>query len=302
MEQHLDAYLDHLRLAGRASEHTLRAYSSDVLAMLDYAKQAGADVDQLLLRRYLVHLQKTDHARSSIARKMAAFRSYFRYLVKRGVIEIDPTEGLRPPKQSRPLPKVVTEDVVSHLMDAPDASTPLGLRDRAILETLYATGLRVSELLSLHVDDIVEGADEITVIGKRSKQRTVLLGSRAMDALTVYINVGRPRLAAKSDRCPDSLFLGQLGTKMVARTVGRIVDKYVEQVSGTLKISPHTLRHSFATHLMDHGADLRSVQELLGHENVTTTQIYTHVSRERLKEVYDRAHPRASEGADRLER
>ncbi len=220
MEQHLDSYLDHLRLAGRASEHTLRAYSSDVLALLEFAHQADSAIDQLLIRRYLVHIQKTGQAKSSVARKIAAFRSFFQYLVKRGAIEMDPTEGLRAPKQSRPLPKVVNEDVIDHLMNAPDASTPLGLRDRAILETLYATGLRVSELLSLRVDDIVEGADEITVIGKRDKQRVVLLGSRAMNALSIYISVGRPKLAAKSDRSPEALFLGQLGTVMVARTVG----------------------------------------------------------------------------------
>jgi integrase/recombinase XerC len=313
MEQLLDSYLDHLRLADRASEHTLRAYSSDVLALLEFARTAvgpGPDiaaqqecaVDQLLIRRYLVHIQKSGQAKSSVARKIAAFRSFFGYLVKRGVIEVNPTEGLRAPKQSRPLPKVVTEDLIDHLMSAPDAATPLGLRDRAILETLYATGLRVSELLSLRADDIVEGVDELTVIGKRDKQRIVLLGSRAMAALSTYISVGRPKLAARTGQSPDALFLGQLGTVMVARTLGRIVDKYVEQVSCTLKISPHTLRHSFATHLMNHGADLRSVQELLGHENVTTTQIYTHVSRERLKEVYDRAHPRASADQERLER
>lgn len=217
-------------------------------------------------------------------------------------MDIDPTEGLRAPKQSRSLPKVVSEDLIDHLMNAPDERTPLGLRDRAILETLYATGLRVSELVGLRIHDVVEGVDEITVVGKRDKQRVVLLGSRAMDALSAYISVGRPKLAAKAQIPPDALFLGRLGTAITARSVGRIVDKYVEQVSGTLKISPHTLRHSFATHLMNHGADLRSVQELLGHENVTTTQIYTHVSRERLKEVYDRAHPRASANHERLER
>jgi tyrosine recombinase XerC len=302
MKEHLDSFLDHLRLARRASEHTLRAYSSDVLGLLEFARQAGCEVDQLLIRRYLVHLQKSGQSKSSVARRIAAFRSFFRYLAKRGIIEIDPAEAIRAPKQSRALPKVVSEEVVGHLMNAPDARTPVGLRDRAILETLYATGLRVSELISLKVGDIAEGVDEITVIGKRDKQRVVLLGSRAMEALSAYLSVARPQFAAKSAARTDALFLGCRGTAMVARTVGRIVDRYVEQVSGTLKISPHTLRHSFATHMMNHGADLRSVQELLGHENVTTTQIYTHISRERLKEVYDRAHPRASADTERLER
>jgi tyrosine recombinase XerC len=302
MEEHLDTFLDHLRLSRRASEHTLRAYSSDVNALFAFARQAGSEVDQLLIRRYLAHLQKTGHAKSSVARGIAAFRAFFKYLVKREIVALDPTEGLRAPKQPRRLPKVVSEDLITHLMDAPDTRAALGLRDRAILETLYATGLRVSELLGLRTDDISPGVDEITVLGKRDKQRVVLIGSRAMDALSAYLTVGRPQLAAKNLERQDALFLGYRGTELVASSVRRILDKYVEQVSDTLKISPHTLRHSFATHLMNHGADLRSVQELLGHESVVTTQIYTHVSRERLKEVYDRAHPRASAETDTLER
>jgi len=302
MEEHLDFFIDHMRLARRASEHTLRAYSSDVNGLLAFARQAGSDVDQLLIRRYVVHLQKTGHAKCSVARGIAAFRAFFKYLVKRGIVDIDPTEGLRGPKQSRRLPKVVSEDVIGHLMTAPDERAPIGLRDRAILETLYATGLRVSELLSLQTNDITQGVDEISVIGKRDKQRIVLIGSKAMESLSAYISIARPQLAAKNPTPPDALFLGYRGTALVASSVRRILDRYVEQVSDTLKISPHTLRHSFATHLMNHGADLRSVQELLGHESVVTTQIYTHVSRERLKEVYDRTHPRASADDQRLQR
>lgn len=302
MQEHLDSFIDHLRLAKRASEHTLRAYSADLNALFDFARQAESDVDQLLIRRYLVHLQKNGQAKSSVARHIAAFRSFFAYLVKRGHIELNPAEGLRAPKQSRRLPKVVSEDVITHLMNAPDPRTLIGIRDRAILETLYATGLRVSELLSLKVSNIAKDSDEITVIGKRNKQRVVLIGSKAMECLASYLSAARPSLAAKNPNPNDALFLGYRGTMMVASSVQRIVDKYVEQVSGTLKISPHTLRHSFATHLMNHGADLRSVQELLGHESVVTTQIYTHVSRERLKEVYDRAHPRASADNERMEK
>ncbi len=298
----MDSFINHLRLARSASEHTLRAYSSDLVGLLSFARESGAEVDQMLIRRYLVHLQKNGQAKSSVSRKIAAFRAFFKYLLKRELIEIDPTEGVRGPKQSRRLPKVVSEDVVTHLVEAPDARIPTGIRDRAILETLYASGMRVSELVSLRVSDILPGSDEITVIGKRNKQRIVLLGSNALQALSIYLEHARPLLAAKNPNPPNALFLGYRGTAMVPSSVQRIVDKYVEQVSDTLKISPHTLRHSFATHLMNHGADLRSVQELLGHESVVTTQIYTHVSRERLKEVYDRAHPRASSDADRLER
>jgi tyrosine recombinase XerC len=310
MDSYLDSFLDHLRLVKRSSENTLVNYSSDVLAFLRFAEEDGGSTDQFLIRRYLAHLHRAGQAKSSTARKLAALRAFFGYLVKRGAVSSDPTEGIRPPRQPRRLPRVLEEDIVAPLMEAPDTTTPLGLRDKAILETLYATGLRISELLSLTVGDVNRGSDEITVIGKRDKQRVVLIGSKAREALEAYLAQGRPALAANAGpsanarpkREDAALFLGYRGTPLVATSVRRMLDKYVEEVSTTLKISPHTLRHSFATHLMNHGADLRSVQELLGHENVATTQIYAHVSRERLKEVYDLAHPRASAGAERLER
>ena len=298
----MDAFIQHMRLMRQASNHTLRGYSSDVIAFLHFAGEVGAPTDQLAVRRYLAHLHKRGYARSSVARKVAALRAFFKYLVKRELAETDPTEGIRLPKQARRLPKVASEDLIGMLMLAPDCKTAAGLRDRAILETLYATGMRVSELLSLTTDDLKRGADEISVVGKRDKERIVLLGSAALEALAEYLCHGRPKLAAKSRKPTDAVFLGYRGTALGPSSVQRIVDKYVESVSESLKMSPHTLRHSFATHLMDHGADLRSVQELLGHENITTTQVYTHVSRERLKEVYDRAHPRASAGSNRLER
>ncbi|MCX6345468.1 MAG: tyrosine recombinase XerC [Armatimonadetes bacterium] len=293
MEQQLDAFIDHLRLVKRASEHTLTAYSSDVLGFLAFAGEADAPIDQMLVRRYLARLQKNGVANISIARKIAALRSFFRFLVKREFIESDPTDGVRAPKQSRNLPKVISEEHISALMAAPDPATPEGLRDRAIIETLYATGLRLSELLSLTVTDVKNSPVELSVIGKRKKERIVLVGTAAREALAIYLDQGRPTLAGKSENPTDALFLGRYGTKLVGSSVERLVNKHIETVTKTLKISPHTLRHSFATHLMDHGADLRSVQELLGHENVVTTQIYTHVSRERLKEVYNRTHPRA---------
>ena len=304
MERQLDDFIEHLRLARGASEHTLRAYSSDVLAFLEFARESGEPVDQALVRRYLARLHKSGLAKSSMVRKLAAIRAFYRYLVRRGVIQADPTEGIRGPRLPRALPKTLSEEHIEALMTAPDPNTPTGLRDRAILETLYATGLRVSELLSLTVDD-VSGGDEIRVIGKRNKERIVLIGSKARSALEAYLQHGRPQLAAKARRAASdtpSLFLGYRGTPLVASSVRRILTRHVESVSESLRISPHTLRHSFATHLMNHGADLRSVQELLGHESVVTTQIYTHVSRERLKAVYDLAHPRAASGAERMER
>jgi integrase/recombinase XerC len=320
MDEHLDAFLDYLRLVRESSEHTLRAYASDVIGFLDFVRDSQGAVDQVLVRRYLAHLRKSDHATSSISRKLAALRAFYVYLAKRGIVDTDPTEGVRGPKQPRRLPKVLGEDKIESLMSAPDPKSPTGLRDRAILETLYATGLRVSELLSLSAQDVASG-DEIRVIGKRNKERIVLLGSKARSALDAYLHHGRPELAARAQPKsqisnlksqisnprpptpdPRPLFLGYRGTPLVATSVRRIIDRHVETVSQSLKISPHTLRHSFATHLMDHGADLRSVQELLGHESVVTTQVYTHVSRERLKAVYDLAHPRATSGAERMER
>jgi len=302
MKERLDSFIEYMRLVKRASEYTLTAYSTDVLAFFDFADESSAPIDQILVRRYLVHLQKTGHAKSSVARKLAAVRAFFQYLARHEIIENDPTEGVRSPKQSRALPKVIREEQIEALMSAPDPTTPEGLRDRAILETLYSTGLRLSELLSLKTTDISSASDELNVIGKRNKERVVLIGSAASDALRQYIDYGRPKLASKSEKPTDALFLGYRGTKLVASSVRRILAKHVEKVSDSLKISPHSLRHSFATHMMDHGADLRSVQELLGHENVTTTQIYTHVSRERLKEVYDRAHPRAALGNEHMEK
>ncbi len=302
MEEYLDSFIDYLRLSRRASEHTLRAYASDINRFLDFAREAGCDIDRHLMRRYLVHLQKSGRSKKTLARAMAALRSYFGYLLKRKIVDSDPTEGLKTPAQTRNLPHVVPEDLLAQLMEAPDAQTAIGLRDKAILETLYATGLRISELLSLNIDDLHKDSDEIVVTGKRNKQRVVLIGSLALQAVDAYLSSGRPELAAKNPDAPDALFLGYRGTRLVGTSVRRILNKYVEEVSDTLKISPHTLRHSFATHLMDHGADLRSVQELLGHESVATTQIYTHVSQERLKEVYDRTHPRASADADKLEK
>jgi len=301
MEESLDAFLTHLRVVDQAAEHTLLAYSSDVLDFLRFADELDGPVDKLLLRQYLAHLKKNNYETSSIARKTAALRAYFQFMTKRGLVEVDPTLGLRTPRQSRKLPKVAGEDVVKQLLNAPDISDPLGSRDRCILELLYATGLRISELLSLKTCDVSFG-DEIRIIGKRDKERIVLMGSKARESITHYLTNARPLLASKSHKQTNMLFLGKNGTNMVATSVRRMLDKYVACITDSGKISPHTLRHSFATHLLDHGADLRSVQELLGHESLSTTQIYTHISQDRLKEVYNRTHPRAIAGVDKMER
>ena len=301
MERELDLFIDHLKVSRRAAAHTIKSYSSDLVQFAQFvqgADGAGAavgEVDYLLIRRYLAHLQTTGRARSSAGRKLASLRAFFRFLASKKLIASDPTVGIQSPRKEKLLPTFLREEQVDLLMQTPDCSTPLGLRDRAVLETLYATGMRVSELVSLNERDLRAGSDEIRVMGKGSKQRIVLVGSAAREALADYLSAGRPALAAKAPGGSGALFLNHRGTKLTDRSVQRIVNKHIKAVSDSLKISPHTMRHTFATHMLAHGADLRSVQELLGHSSVVTTQIYTHVTRERMKEVYDKAHPRAVE-------
>jgi integrase/recombinase XerC len=302
MNEKLELFLEHLRVVRSASAHSIRAYGTDVAGFLAFVEESGEKIDPLLVRRYLAHLQRSGLSKRSTARKVSALHAFFGYLVRHGHISTDPTEGIRGPKREKLLPKTVSEGQLTRLIEAPDRSRPEGLRDRAILEVLYATGLRVSELLSLTTTDAAHDSDQLRIIGKRNKERLVLLGRPAMEAVRQYLQAGRPTLAARSKTPTDALFLGRNGTKLVASSVFRMLEKYVAATSDTLKISPHTLRHSFATHMLDHGADLRSVQELLGHESLTTTEIYTHVSSQRLKEVYDRTHPRASADDARMQR
>ncbi|MBI2843673.1 MAG: tyrosine recombinase XerC [Armatimonadetes bacterium] len=293
MEKELDMFIDHLKIVKRASPQTVRSYSGDVVQFLGFAREAEVETyDYPLIRRFLAHLHKQGCSRTSVARKIAALRAFFKFLVRRGLLESDPTAGVVGPKREKKLPKFLREEQIDALLQAPDSSDPAGLRDRAILETLYATGLRVSELVALDMED-VDGSDELRTLGKGSKERVVLVGRSAREALGEYLSAGRPALAAKAKSPEHALFLNYRGTRLTSRSVGRIVDRYVREVSDSLKISPHSLRHTFATHLLAHGADLRAVQELLGHASAATTQIYTHVTRERLKEVYDQAHPRA---------
>ncbi|MDO8586783.1 MAG: tyrosine recombinase XerC [Armatimonadota bacterium] len=301
MDRELDMFIDHLRVTKRASAHTVRSYSSDIVQFMCFVRESEGEnartdtVDYLMIRRYLAHLQRTGRAKISASRKLASLRAFFRFLAGRKLIGTDPTVGVSSPRQDKRLPTFLREDQVDRLMQMPDGSTPAGLRDRALLEMLYATGMRVSELVSLSLRDLHGSAEEIRVMGKGAKQRIVLTGSASREALAEYLSAGRPVLAAKSTAPGNALFLNARGTRLTDRSVRRIVDKYIGAVSDSLKVSPHTMRHTFATHLLANGADLRAVQELLGHSSVATTQIYTHVTRERMKEVYDKAHPRARE-------
>lgn len=295
MERDLDRFLDHLKLVKRASPNTIKSYASDIVQFIDFAREVESEVDSQLVRRFLARLQREGIARSSTARKLASLRSFFNFCVRKGLRETDPTVGISSPRQEKRLPKFLQEDQVEMLLNAPDPETPIGLRDRAILELLYATGVRIGELTALNLADVHPPVEEIRVLGKGNKERVVLVGRAAQEALAEYLERGRPALAAMASEQARAVFLNTRGSRMGDRDARHLMEKYIKAVSESLNISPHTLRHTFATHLLSHGADLRAVQELLGHSSVATTQIYTHVTQERLKEVYDKAHPRAME-------
>jgi tyrosine recombinase XerC len=287
------AFLRALEGERGVSPHTLIAYRRDVRRFARFLRQEGVErwsgVTTAVSRRYVASLD--GHlARSAIARNLSALRTFFRSLYREGQVARDPFGLITAPRQHPRLPKVLTPDEVAALLGVPDTSTPTGLRDRALLEVLYATGIRVGELVALRVAD-VSAVAEIRVLGKGRRERIVLTGAAAQEAVDRYVRDGRPALVRRPD--PGVLFLNRRGGALTDRGVRVILDRCIRRAALGRRISPHVLRHTFATHLLDGGADLRSVQELLGHVNLSTTQIYTHVSREWLKRVYDRAHPRA---------
>lgn len=298
MQEEIDRFLSYIQAVRNASLHTVRAYASDLEQFAAFVKLEEPDInlaqiDSRILRRYLARLQKQGAQKSSIARKMASLRAFFKYLVKKGLLNLDPMLGITSPRQDKKLPKFLRGEQIDALLTAPDAADPLGLRDAAILEVLYATGTRVSELVGMNLNHIDMLSAEIRVLGKGSKERIVLLGRAAKEALAIYLSDGRPKLISQKTPQEDAIFLNKNGGRLTDRSIRRLLNKYFATVSEEINISPHVLRHSFATHMLERGADLRSIQELLGHSSISTTQIYTHVSRERLKEVYENAHPRA---------
>jgi integrase/recombinase XerC len=304
VDSYLDHFLQYLTAAKRASTLTCKSYSEDIRQFLDFADESGitepSAVTPAVLRRYLATLQQRDFAKASRARKVASLRSFFGFLARRRFIGQSPAAGLRAPKLDRKLPKFLRNDEIEALMAAPmrTGNDPaLGARDVALLETLYASGMRAGELVKLNVHDIDVAQGIARVVGKGDKERIVLLGESAMTAIDRYMTEARGALIPE-DRREPALFVNRFGGRLSDRGVRKIFDKYCSAASSSLKITPHVLRHSFATHLLANGADLRFVQELLGHSSVATTQIYTHVTPERLKNVYDHAHPRAIEVDD----
>ena len=289
-------FIEYQKIIKNRSAHTLIAYEKDISNFLDFAE--NKEIDHKLMRKYMTYESSQNLKKTSISRKVSAIKSFFKYLLEKEIIEKNPISSTTLPKKEKHLPTFATEDLIHKLLKEPDTSNVYGIRDLAILELLYSTGLRISELLSLKITDINLYSDEIRVTGKRNKERIVIIGSFAIDALSTYLSNSRPYIAKKVNE--DALFLGKSGTKLVATSVRRMLNKYIENLSGSIHISPHTLRHSFATHMINNGADIKSVQELLGHERLETTQIYTHISIERLKSVYANAHPRALKGAENI--
>lgn len=301
MADRLAGFLRYLEVERSASPHTLANYAREVAEFLRFLAAEGVegweDVDRALLSRYLTWLAARRYARGSVARRVAEVRSFGAYLVRDGWVAVNPFRGLRAPKSGRRLPDVLSVPEMVALLGQPDTATPQGMRDRAILEVLYAGGLRVSELVGLDLEHYDPQRGEVRVWGKGGKERLGLLGQPAQQWLRRYVAEARPHLLGASTRS-NALFVNRLGTRLTARSVQTILRRCTLQAGLKKRVTPHVLRHTFATHLLDGGADLRVVQELLGHAQLSTTQVYTHVSRSRVRTVYLRAHPlaRASAG------
>ncbi len=286
MNRYIDKFIAYLQIEKNFSPHTITNYSLDLTEFMGFMENMAVEhIRYLHLRKYLAHLRTQQLKPRSIARKLSSLRSFFRFLQREGLIQENPAVLLITPKLDKTLPKFLSEKEMVALIEAPALEARAGRRDRAILETLYSSGLRVSELVGLDVDHVDFISNMLRVMGKGKKERLVPVGDKALEALKAYLDARKAPHRA--------LFLNKNGTRLSSRSVRNIINKHILAASLGMKVSPHVLRHSFATHLLERGADLRSVQELLGHVNLSTTQIYTHITTERLKDVYDRAHPRA---------
>ncbi len=299
MQEHVDDFLEHLRLECGSSAHTTKAYGEDLACMRTFLKQGNAaaeshprDLTTSRLRAYLAHLHELGLAKATVARRLSSLKTFLKFLCRAGTLKKNPSIGLRTPKRSKRLPRVLSSGEVDKLLVAPDAAARLGRRDLAILETFYSTGLRVSELVGINLSDLDLDAGIVMIRGKGKRERIAVLGKSAIAAIRNWLSVrGEVETRAPLDR--SAVYLNHVGTRITTRSVARILNKHLKRAGVTTAASPHSLRHSFATHLLDRGADIRSVQELLGHRSLSSTQIYTHVSSQRLRDVYEQAHPRA---------
>lgn len=299
LEEAISDFGRHLRAERDVSPHTMRAYLGDLRALVAYAAGVGvtepAGIDVSLLRAWLAHQHALGRSRATLARRTAAARAFTRHLHRRGLLQDDPGLLLGTPKRHRDLPDVLSQDDAARLLDKMDVQGPVGLRDLAVLELLYGTGVRVSELCGLDIDDLDTGRGTVRVHGKGNRERIVPVGEPAARAIQDWLRAGRPELATENSG--PALFLGTRGGRLHPTSARRIVHARIAEVGDMPDLSPHGLRHSAATHLLEGGADLRSVQEILGHASLQTTQIYTHVSAERLKQVHRQAHPRGTHPA-----
>jgi integrase/recombinase XerC len=298
MQTAVSRFLQYLRVERNASELTIKSYREDLEALVEYLQDLRGEVPSpgsvgtVELRGYVAALHEAGYAKTTIARRLASLRSFFRFGQREGWTDTNPAKPLRNPRKSRSLPHCLSSEDIERLLGAPTSGEPLGLRDRAILEVLYSAGLRVSELAGLNAADLDLEGGTVRVRGKGRKERIAPIGSYAARALNDWLAVRR--VSGREKAGPASpVFVNKFGRRLTTRSVGRMLEKHLKTTGLDRRTTPHTLRHSFATHLLDRGADIRSVQELLGHKSLVTTQIYTHVSTAGLRAAYERAHPRA---------
>lgn len=291
-------FLRYLQVERNASQLTIKSYGEDLAALLDYLDESHgrstspSEITPLDLRGYIAALHEAGYAKSSVARRLASLRSFFRFAQREGLVNSNPAKPLRNPRRDRKLPHFLSSEEIGRLLEAPVSDGSFGLRDRAILETMYSAGLRVSELVGVNDGDLDFESGLVRIRGKGRRERLAPLGSFATRALRRWLKVRR--LSPREPTAASApVFVNKFGRRLTTRSVARMLEKYLKVTGLDLRTTPHTLRHSFATHLLDRGADIRSVQELLGHKSLVTTQIYTHVSTAGLREVYEKAHPRA---------
>jgi integrase/recombinase XerC len=297
LENLVDEFLTHLRAHQNFSFHTVESYGLDLRQFLAFLETEQITeltvINYRTIRHFLAVLKEDQFAKASVARKLACLRSFFKFLSREGYLPHNPALTIATPKREKHLPQFLYPDEVNALLAIPDNHKKLGIRDRAILEVLYAGGLRLQELVNLKLRDLDLSRGYLRVWGKGAKERLAPIGIPAQRAVERYLREARPRLLSSDASPVDAVFLNYRGTRLSGRSIQRMLDKYLKAMAFNRKISPHALRHTFATHLLDNGADLRAVQELLGHVDISTTQIYTHLTKERVRAVYMKNHPRA---------
>lgn len=297
-KQYLDDYKTYLSFEKNYSENTVKGYASDIISFLIWLDSDCLKVDLNKLREYQHFIQRFNYKKTTILRKIASIRGFYKYLYREKYIDTNPADSLIAPKKGKSLPKFLTDDEMEKILDNVEISTPAGFRNRAILELLWATGMRVSELSGLNFENLELESNEIRVFGKGAKERIVLISNRAKKYLEQYIKTARPLISGvngiKTDESDTSpVFINNTGYRLQTRTIRNVINQVVEKIQLPKHVTPHMFRHSFATRLIENGADLRVVQELLGHTSISNTQIYTHVSTQHLKDVYNSSHPHA---------